>query len=378
LTPAILATVTVALTLAGCSQPGNGAPQTASSTVPSNVKLTEAQRQHIHIYAVAPTRFHKATVANGVVDFDNDQATSVLAPFSGPVTKLLVSPGDHVKKGDPLAEVVSSDFSAAIETFRKAIATAKNNRRLAEIDKDLVQHNGVSQREALQAETDAVGAESDRDAAREALLSLGVDPKTVKDIEDGKPTTRAEGVIRAPITGTVAERLITAGQLLQAGTTPCFTIADLSRVWVMTQVFGVDLASVRIGDSAEIDTGSDATPMQGKVDNIATLVDPTTRAVSVRVLVENPHGQLRKQMYVRVLVRSREESDGLLVPTSAILRDDENLPFVYVAQADGSFARARVMLGYRHEDQYQITEGLKPGDQVMTDGGVFVQFMQNQ
>jgi cobalt-zinc-cadmium efflux system membrane fusion protein len=378
LTPAILATVTVALTLAGCSQPGNGAQQTASSTVPSNVKLTEAQRQHIHIYTVAPTRFHKATVANGVVDFDNDQATSVLAPFSGPVTKLLVSPGDHVKKGDPLAEVVSSDFSAAIETFRKAIATAKNNRRLAEIDKDLVQHNGVSQREALQAETDAVGAESDRDAAREALLSLGVDPKTVKDIEDGKPTTRAEGVIRAPITGTVAERLITAGQLLQAGTTPCFTIADLSRVWVMTQVFGVDLASVRIGDSAEIDTGSDATPMQGKVDNIATLVDPTTRAVSVRVLVENPHGQLRKQMYVRVLVRSREESDGLLVPTSAILRDDENLPFVYVAQADGSFARARVMLGYRHEDQYQITEGLKPGDQVMTDGGVFVQFMQNQ
>jgi cobalt-zinc-cadmium efflux system membrane fusion protein len=185
-------------------------------------------------------------------------------------------------------------------------------------------------------------------------------------------------VIRAPITGTVAERLITAGQLLQAGTTPCFTIADLSRVWVMTQVFGADLASVRVGDSAEIDTGSDATRMQGKVDNIATLVDPTTRAVGVRVVVENPHGLLRKQMYVRVLLRSHEESDALLIPTSAILRDDENLPFVYVAQADGSFARARVMLGYRHEDQYQITEGLKPGDQVMTDGGVFVQFMQNQ
>jgi cobalt-zinc-cadmium efflux system membrane fusion protein len=375
LVPAIITTVAVAL--AGCSQPGNGAPQ-AASTVPGNVKLTDAQRQHIHIYAVAPSKFHKTTLANGVVDFDNDQATSVIAPFSGPVTKLLVSPGDRVKKGDPLAEVVSSDFSAAIETYRKAIATAKNNRRLAEIDKDLVQHNGVSQREALQAETDAIGAESDRSAAREALLSLGVDPKTVKDIEDGKPTTRAEGIIRAPIAGTVAERQITAGQLLQAGTTPCFTIADLSRVWVMTQVFGADLASVKVGDSAEIDTGSDVTRMQGKVDNIATLVDPSTRAVSVRVVVENPHGLLRKQMYVRVLIRSHEESDGLLVPTSAILRDDENLPFVYVAQPDGSFARAHVMLAYRHEDQYQITEGLKPGDQVMTDGGVFVQFMQNQ
>ncbi len=374
LVPAIIA---AAVALAGCSQPGNGAQQAAAPT-PNNVRLTDAQRQHIHVYTVAPTTFHKATVANGVVDFDNDQATSVLAPFSGPVTKLLVSPGDRVKKGDPLADVVSSDFSAASETYRKAIATAKNNRRLAEIDKDLVQHNGVSQREALQAETDAIGAESDRDAAREALLSLGADPKTVKDIEDGKPTTRAEGVIRAPIAGTVAERLITTGQLLQAGSTPCFTIADLSRVWVMTQVFGADLASVKVGDSAEIATDSDAAPIQGKVDNIASLVDPTTRAVSVRVVVENPHGLLRKQMYVRVLIRSHEESNGLLVPSSAILRDDENLPFVYVAQADGGFARAHVMLGYRFEDQYEISEGLKPGDQVMTDGGIFVQFMQNQ
>ncbi|MGE5667779.1 MAG: efflux RND transporter periplasmic adaptor subunit [Betaproteobacteria bacterium] len=367
----------MAVALAGCSQPGNGVPQTAS-TVPGNVKLTDAQRQHIHVHGVAPSKFHKTTVANGVVDFDSDQATSVIAAFSGPVKTLLVAPGDRVRKGDPLAEVVSSDFAAAINAYKKGIATADNNRRLADVDKDLVQHNGVSQREALQAETDAVSAEGDRDAALQALLALGVDPKVIKDIREGRTVTHTEGLIRAPIAGTVAERLITPGQLLQAGTTPCFTIADLSRVWVMTQVFGADLASVKVGDPAEIDTGSDATRMQGKVDNISSLVDPTTRAVSVRVVVENPHGLLRKQMYVRVLIRSLEESTGLLVQTSAILHDDENLPFVYVAQADGSFARTHVTLGYRLEDQYEITEGLKPGDQVMTDGGVFVQFMQNQ
>jgi cobalt-zinc-cadmium efflux system membrane fusion protein len=236
----------------------------------------------------------------------------------------------------------------------------------------------VSQREALQAETDAVGAEADRDAALQALFSLGVDPKVVNDIKAGRKITRAEGIIRAPIAGTVAERLITVGQLLQAGTTACFTIADLSRVWVMTQVFGADLASVKVGDTAEIDIGGDAPALQGKVDNIASLVDPNTRAVSVRVVAANPQGLLRKQMYVRVLIHSHEESDGLLVPTSAILRDDENLPFVYVAQADGRFARTHVTLGYRFEDRYEITAGLKPGDQVMTDGGIFVQFMQSQ
>ena len=367
----------MALAMAGCSQPEKDAPR-AASTVPKNVKLTDAQRQHIHVYGVALTKFHKSVVANGVVDFDNDQATSVVAAFSGPVTKLFVSPGDRVKKGDPLAEVVSSDFSAAINAYQKAIVTANNNRRLADIDKDLVKHKGVSEREALQAETDARNAEADRDAALQTLLSLDVDPKVIKEIQEGRTITRAEGFIRAPIAGTVAERLVTTGQLLQAGATPCFTLADLSRMWVMTQVFGVDLASVQVGDSAEIDTGADGASMQGKVDNIAALVDPNTRAVSVRVVVDNPHGLLRKQMFVRVLIRAREESTGMLVPTSAILRDDENLPFVYVAQPDGAFARAHVTLGYRFDDQYEITEGLKQGDQVMTDGGIFVQFMQNQ
>jgi cobalt-zinc-cadmium efflux system membrane fusion protein len=83
-------------------------------------------------------------------------------------------------------------------------------------------------------------------------------------------------------------------------------------------------------------------------------------------------------MYVRVLIHSQQETSGLLVPVSAILRDDENLPFVYVAQPDESFARRHVTLGYRAGDQYDITAGLEAGDQVVVDGGIFVQFQQNQ
>ena len=98
----------------------------------------------------------------------------------------------------------------------------------------------------------------------------------------------------------------------------------------------------------------------------------------VRVVVENPADILKKQMYVRVLIQARQESTGLLVPVSAILRDDENLPFVYVAQPDGSFARQHVTLGYRAGDQFDIPAGLKAGDQIVVDGGIFVQFMQNQ
>ena len=239
-----------------------------SSDTASNVTLTAAQRQNVRLYTVARSTFHKSLETTGTVDFDNDQATSVLAPISGPVTRLLVSPGDKVQKGQALAMVDSPDFATTIGAYRKAVSTAETLRKLADMDHDLVEHNRVSRREADQAETDATGAESDRDAALQAVVALGVDPQTVKDVAAGKPLSRVEGAIRSPLTGTVVERLITPGQLLQAGTTPAFTVADLSRVWVMAQVFESDLASVHIGDSARVETGIDGKVFSGAVTNI--------------------------------------------------------------------------------------------------------------
>jgi len=359
----------------GCSSKNYGDSQTVKA---GNITLTAAQRQNLRVYTVVMSKFHQGIDATGVVDFDNDQATSVLAPFSGPVSRLLVSLGDHVKQGDPLAAVVSPDFAAAVGAYRKALATARTDRRLADLDKDLIQHQGVARREADQAETDAANAESDRDAALQALISLNVQPETIKDIQEGRPTPRPEGLIRSPIAGTVVERLITPGELLQAGTTPCFTVANLSRVWVMAQIFGSDLASVSLGDSAEIATGVGSKTFSGRVDNISALVDPDTRSVNVRIVADNPGNALKKQMYVHVLIQAHRETTGLLVPVSSILRDDENLPFVYVAQPDRSFARQHVTLSHRIGDQYEIDDGVKAGDQVVIEGGLFVQFMQNQ
>jgi cobalt-zinc-cadmium efflux system membrane fusion protein len=361
----------------GCSTKSNdAAPPTFAPS--GNVTLTAAQRSKIRLHTVAWSKFHKTIETTGVVDFDNDQATSVLAPFSGPVSRLLVALGDQVKKGAALAEVDSPDFAAAIGAYRKALATAKTNRRLADLDKDLIEHHGVSQREADQAETDAVNAEADRDAALQALVSLSVNPQTIKDIQENRPIPHAAGIIRSPVGGTVVEKLITPGELLEAGTTPCFTVANLSRVWVMAQVFGSDLASVNLGDSAEMLTGTDSKSLSGRVDNISALVDPDTRSVAVRVVAENPGNVLKKQMYVHVLIQARQESAGLLVPVSGILRDDENLPFVYLVQPDASFARQRVTLQYRAGDSYHVSSGLKPGDQMVVDGGIFIQFIQNQ
>jgi cobalt-zinc-cadmium efflux system membrane fusion protein len=374
---AVAAAAVTVLSLAGCTRKTDTSPGTPLVSV-SNVSLTKAQQQHIRLFVVEPAKFHKTIAATGTVDFDNDQATSVMAPISGPVSRLLVALGERVKKGDPLAAVASPDFAAAISAYQKALATAQTNRHLADLDKDLLQHNGVPQREAAQAETDAVNAEADRDAALQALAALNVPAETIREIQQGRPVSRPEAMIRSPIAGTVVERLITPGELLEAGTTPCFTVANLSRVWVMAQVFGSDLASVNLGDSAAVETGIDSKTFTGRVDNIAALVDPDTRSVAVRIVADNPGDFLKKQMYVRILIQAREESTGLLVPVSSILRDDENLPFVYLVQPDGSFSRQHVTLGGRTGEQYDIADGLKAGDQMVVDGGIFVQFMQNQ
>ncbi len=365
------------LALAGCSSKAVPSSATAADT-PHDVTLTSAQRAHIHLLSVAPTSFHRSIETSGVVDFDHDHATPVLAPFSGPVTEVLVSQGEKVHKGQPLARVDSPDFAAAAGAYRKALAAAHAADQLAATDRDLAAHRAISRREQAQAQSDAIGADADRDASLQALLALHVDRQTIAAIRKGEPVLPGAGVIRAPIAGTVVEKSIAPGQLLAAGSTQCFTIADTSTMWVMAQLFGDELAAVRNGDAATVDAGADGAMIRGKVTNVGAVVDPDTRAVGARVLVDNPDATLKRQMYVRVQIESGQAQTALLVPASAVLRDDENLPFVYVAAADGGYAQRTVSLGARIGDRFVIPAGLHAGDKVVVDGAIFLLFIQTQ
>lgn len=367
---AALAALTLAL--AACSR-GEAREDAAADSAQAGAVIPAAQRGKIHSQEVVASSYTPAVHATGTVAFDGDRSTSVLAPISGPVTRIVVQPGTIVSKGQPLAYVSSPDFASAVAAYRKAAAAAHNAQHVADLDAQLFRNDAIARRDLEQAQTDAVSARADLDAAAQQLRALGIDPAAA---ESGAGP--AQGVIRAPISGTVVEKLINPGQLLQAGSTSCFTIADLSQMWVMASVFPADLARVAVGDPVVVTGSATPAPVTGRVDYIAALVDPNTKAASVRVLADNPRGALRRDMYVDVTIQSRTPVSGVLVPVSAVLRDEDNQPFVYADAGGGRYARRDVSLGGRVGDQYVIASGLKTGDHIVAEGGLFVQFAQAQ
>jgi len=372
LRPARPAALAAAALIAAC---GSRAPAADSRTA---FGLTETQRARIHLAPVTATSFRPSVEVSGTVAFDGDHSTQVLAAISGPVSRILVEPGAQVEAGQPLAYVSSPDFSADLAQYRKAQVAAVNLTRIAARDSALFANDALARQDLEQAQTDAASAVADRDAALDQMRAIGMDSAGIAAIRENRTASIPQGVIRAPLAGEVVERLITPGQLLQAGQTPCFTVARLSTMWVMANVFEQDLPDVALGDPAEIQPTGGGRTFPGRVDYIGALVDPNTRATAVRILTENPGVGLKRDMYVRITIHSRRARTGLLVPVSAVLRDAENLPFVFVAQPDSSFARRTVRLGNRVGDQFEVSSGVAAGDQVITEGGLFLQFAENQ
>ncbi|MDE3053815.1 MAG: efflux RND transporter periplasmic adaptor subunit, partial [Gemmatimonadota bacterium] len=359
--PALAAILALAGLVAGCSSPAPAGDSTAVAK-PAAFTVTPAQRARLHIVTLADTAFTPTLEVTGTVAFNGDRSTQVLAPISGPVTRLIADIGAVVKAGAPLAAVTSPDYASAVAGYRKAQDASRNAQRILTLDEQLFQNDALARSDLDQARTDASSAAADVDAAIQTLRSLGVSDSAVARLRSDAQAGPVEGVIRAPIPGVVVEKLINPGQLLQAGSTPTFTIADLTTMWVMASVYPNDLDLVHAGQTASVYTDASPRPLAGRVDYVAALVDPGTKATAVRIVANNARQLLKKDMFVRVEIHSREVRHGVVIPSSALLRNDDNLPFVFVVQADGSFLRRSITYGYRVGDGYQVTSGLAAGD----------------
>jgi cobalt-zinc-cadmium efflux system membrane fusion protein len=189
-----------------------------------------------------------------------------------------------------------------------------------------------------------------------------------------KAASSAEIPVIAPIGGEVVERLVSPGQVMQAGQTQAFTISDMSTVWVLANVYQADLAYIRSGDNVVVQTDAYPQSFHGKISYVSAALDPNTRTLQARIVVDNPGEKLKKDMYCTVTVTAGVIANAIAVPDSAVLRDDENQPFVYLENASNQFGRQSVEIGQSENGRTQILKGLSTGEKVVGDGGLFVQF----
>jgi membrane fusion protein, heavy metal efflux system len=362
------------LAFAGCEGSKSDQPTNNHATTnPDNPELfsiRQEQLSHVQLVTVQPTTLTRTLRLTGAVAYNGFRTTPVISQVSGPVSRVVVVPGQRVRQGQPMLYVASPDYSQLRTNYLKA----KDAYSLAEKSyaraQDLYQHHAIAVKDLEQAESAEVQAGGDLASAGAALKVMGVaDPDAVE-----KGPSSYEVPVRAPIGGEVVEQLVSAGQLLQPGSTQCFTISDTSTVWVLVNAYQKDLPYVRVGDTVTIQTDAYPDTFRGRISYVAAALDPSTRTLQARIETLNPGGKLKKDMFVTAIVQAGKIQNAVAVPDSAVLRDSENQPFVYAEVSPNQFGRRPVTLGESQQGQTQITGGLQSGDRVIGDGSLFLQF----
>jgi cobalt-zinc-cadmium efflux system membrane fusion protein len=342
----------------------------STSAVPQLFTIPEDQMSHVQVVTVQPTRLTRTLRLTGAVAYNAFKTTPVITQVGGPVSRILVVPGQKVKVGQPMLDVSSPDYSQLLDAYLKAADSFRLAEKNYAREKDLYQHHAVAQRDLEQAESDRNQAQADLNAAEQGMKILGIKNPS----ELAKNSTSAQIPVLAPIGGEVVERLVSPGQVVQAGQTQAFTISDLSTVWVLANVYQADLALVRSGDDVTVQTDAYPGTFHGRISYVSPALDPNTRTLQARIVVDNPGEKLKRDMYCTVTVTAGSIANAIAVPDSSILRDDNNQPFVYVAIDANQFGRRDVDIGQSESGQTQILKGISVGERVVGDGSLFLQF----
>ncbi len=349
-------------------------PSEAQSVKASLFTVSPEQLPHLRIGPVESTTWQINVETTGTVDWDADHTTQVITQVSGPITRIMVDYGSHVKAGDPLLYVASPDITNAIATYKKARDQQDLARKALDREKEMLAHGAAAAKDIESAEAEYNDATTDVQNSLQALKIFAITPQELENAERQSVAISPELAVRAPIAGTVVQKLITPGQLIQAGSTTCFVLSDTSTVWVQGHIFDRDLPLVRVGDAVEETNSSFAGTFHGRVSYVGALVDPDTRTTPVRIVTGNPGDLLKKDMYLEAVIHTKTEKSVLSIPVSAVLHDSENEPFVYVEAQPRQFARRSVAVGAQQNGDVEIRSGLKAGEQVVSEGSVFLQF----
>jgi len=318
--------------------------------------VTVAHPEQFALAQVTSDRVRAELKASGVVAPDVSRTVPVMSLAGGRVVELRARLGDTVTRGQILLTISSPDVVSARADLHKYRADADLARKALERAKTLNEHEALAVRD-LEAAADAdAKAQADLHAAEERLQLLGASDT------DSAPTIS----LTAPISGVIVEQNVTgsAGVRSLDNSPNLFTIADLSRVWILCDVYENNLAAVHAGDAADIRLSAyPERALTARVANVGRVLDPATRTAKVRLELANVDGALRPGMFATVTFTSANTREVALVPSSAVLRLHDR-DWVFVPAGGQRFRRTEIHTGGVHGAMHEVVSGLKPGDRV--------------
>lgn len=374
---ALASFLTLFLLLAACGKKEAAADTKAEAPPPTKVEkegdANLVKVDHPEQFPVATAGSQSAApelTVTGVVNPDVSRTVPVISLASGRVVEIDGRIGDDVKKGQILLKVQSSDISGAFADYRKAKVAEQLAKVQLDRSKILFDQGAIAKKdlEVAQSAEDSAVVDVENTTAR--LKVLGSDTNQPTGIVD----------VKAPISGVIIEQNITAsGGVKTLDNSPnLFTIADLSTVWIICDVFENDLATLRMGEYADIDLAAYPNRvLKGRISNIGPVLDPTIRTAKVRLEVPNP-GMMRVGMFVTATFHGQSQETRATVPATAVLHLHDR-DWVYVPADKGQFRRLEVVGGLTLPGNLQeIVSGLKPGDQVVSNALVLQNTVEQQ
>lgn len=353
---------------------------------PGEFRLNDNEMRALRIEAVTSRSFRAERVAEGRISVNEDRSTPILAPFTGRVTRTLAQLGDRVEAGAPLFEVetpdvtqAANDLLAALDNQGKAATTLAQAERENARQQSLFAARAASQRDVEQARAALATAQSDQRiadaslaAARDRLRVLGRAPDAIAEIERTRQVSGTV-MVRAPFTGTVTQRRASPGMWLTAGAgDPTYTISDLSTMWLVAAVREVDVPHIRTGQTVDVQVGAlPGRNFEARIIRTGAGLDPATRRMTVYAELADPAGALRPEMFATFRIAVSEARNAPAAPASAVIfRGSE--AGLWVAMDGNRFAMRRITIGNRSDDMLEVTQGLDPGERIVTGGALFI------
>jgi cobalt-zinc-cadmium efflux system membrane fusion protein len=367
-----------AVGLTSCQRQGNeeSGVYTAQAAQQAFFAVSQDQLAHLRVEPVRRATWAVSIHTTGTVDWDEDQTTQAITQVNGPISRILVDTGAKVRANEPLLWVSSPDVVNALSTYRKARNRVDLAKRISDRSKTMLDHGAIAQKDYEDTVADYNDAMTDVQNSLQPLKIFGITQKEIDDAEKQGETVNTELAVRSPIDGTVVQKLVSPGLVIQAGQTACFLISKVGTVWVQGHIFDQDLPNVHLGEAVEMTNTNFTQAFHGTIDYIGSFVDPTTRTTDVRIVTQNPKELLKKDMFVDAVIHTGIRQNNMVLPVSAILRDEKNEPLVYVQVQGqpGKFAQRPVTLGAQQDKLVAITSGLQEGEPVVTEGSLFLQF----